>query len=371
MTSPITNQNSLVTRNLDVLLVGNPCSQNCRQCFANERAKPIFALIEKEFVERILARNSQYKRFVYPKDIIPNMDLLETMQRIGQTSVLTTGVMLAGDKQKYQSLVNTGIREIGFTLFADDEEQGFWNKNTPAERDAIKQAIQDAKRNNFKTKIHTIVTPENITSLPSLYQQIRELGGDYIKLLRLLPIGRGARVDTRYRMTQPALEELLTVTDSLKDSTGPYLSFAMSFGPDYRRQSKKPRKLFPGEDWTSTTLPCPVIDGNYIGVSAKSGLAYLCFLLTADPTAVIGNVTEEGEIHLNNRFDLSPEALKDNLRGMCSSESCEYQSSCLGGCRAAAFSFARLQGEAAPEYAGMDLCRTQTRKKMQSVIETK
>jgi radical SAM protein with 4Fe4S-binding SPASM domain len=81
--------------------------------------------------------------------------------------------------------------------------------------------------------------------------------------------------------------------------------------------------------------------------------------LISDPEFVIGKV--EGDdilIDSGSKERMSEKTLRERLRGKCAKDSCEYQSSCLGGCRTVAYSMAKLRGEQDPLYAGMDFCRS-------------
>jgi len=343
--------------NIDLLNIGNPCNQNCRQCFAQERCSSISLEEEIGLAKRIMEKNDA-SFFIYPKEASTNKELIGFVASSGQRYMLTNGSSIP-----IKSIKQAGIKKIKITLFSDQEEQWFWNRNSPEEYEKIKQGIAACVNAGLQTEIYTIVTPKNISKLPSLYSLADKLGAKKINLLRLLPVGNARNISPDYLIKEDDLEELISVTDPLKKDKGPYISFGMSFGPDFYGSSVWNFFRKNGSDWVTSKTLCPVVDNQYAGVSMKTRNVYWCFLLQTLEDAKIGNCSKQGRLDIKAP-DFSRETLTKKLRGNCSSDNCEYQELCLGGCRSYAYVFARLRGETEPEYAGMDICRTQLRRKL-------
>jgi radical SAM protein with 4Fe4S-binding SPASM domain len=172
---------------------------------------------------------------------------------------------------------------------------------------------------------------------------------------RMLPLGK----DNSLLLSEQDMPGIVEQIENARDY-GVRLSMSMKFGPNFYGKSieEAKAKVARGkESWIDTPYLCPAVDGNYLGISPKTGV-YWCFLLISRPDiGKIGSVTD-GKIDIESRIDLTPETLKQRLRGNCSTERCEYQEICLGGCRSTAMLFAELRGEKEPLYSGMDICMT-------------
>lgn len=263
-----------------------------------------------------------------------------------------------------------GFGKIKITLQVNEEEQWLWNSNSPTEYQEIKEGIRLCIDKGFNVETFSLMTPQNYRQLEPFYKELKELGVSKARLLRLMPVGNSSNAPDSYIIGSQELEELIGITDRLKDGRGPYISFGEMFGPDFYgssvwgyldQENGKPGKQ---SDWTRSKTLCPAIDGNYLGVSAKSRNAYWCFFLISDPAAKVGRVEEDGMVKADSMPDLSRATLTEKLRGICSKDSCEFQAQCLGGCRAMAYVMAKRRGEPDPLYAGMDICRTDVKKRM-------
>jgi len=142
----------------------------------------------------------------------------------------------------------------------------------------------------------------------------------------------------------------------------------MSFGPDFYKKdiSQALQKIAKAKNqWTKSNYLCPSIDGNYVGISLRTGLVYSCFFAMDQKEFIRGKINlSDGEITENGNYKLSSLELPDKLRGNCHQDNCEYQKICLGGCRSTACIFAKLRGESSPLFSGMDICITNMKKRM-------
>lgn len=340
--------------------IGRACNQNCKQCFIDE--KPTNKTnIEGEIsrAERIISANKNNNFFIYPKEITTSPELVELISKIGQQYVLSNAKIIKPRFIDY--LKDKGVNRIKITLFGDSEEQSFWNNNTEKEYEEIKKGIKLCAEKNITTEIFTIITPKNIEKLSKLYDLCKELKVSKINLLRVLPFGNAKNIKKELFMKEQDLEQLILVTEELKKNNGPYISFSLKFGPNF--YGKSVWDCLSGKNksrWTATETLCPAIGNRYAGVSMKTGNIYWCYYLISDPNGIIGKVSEDDRLDINSQPDFSKETLREKLRGNCSKENCEYQELCLGGCRSAAYAFAKQRGEEEPEYAGVDLCLTKT-----------
>lgn len=356
--------------NIDFLNVGNPCNQNCRQCFYRNESNLTGISLTKEIklIEKALYENPESSIFVYPKEITTNRDLFSTMKKCGQKKVLSNGKEI--DDEFIRELKKYGLEEIEITLFDNIEQQYDFNKNTSEEYEKIKQSIRKCAKSGLKVTVNNILDKTTMSSISSLCEKCYELGVKKIEFLRLRPIGNAKNVDKSRLLEERDMEIIIPSVEAMKlKYPAMYLSFDISFGPNFygkTLEEAKEKVRRAKKSWVKSPYLCPAINQQYLGISPKSGNVYWCFFLISEPdVARIGyfNV-DDGKITITSPVDLSEEALRNKLRGNCSSEDCEYQKICLGGCRSTAYIFARLDGDSDPLYAGVDICLTKSYEKL-------
>lgn len=348
--------------NIDFLSCGKNCGQNCRQCFYKETQGQGLAAGDEEFITRFVDRFKFDGYFIYPREISTSLSLLPLMKRAGQKSVLTNGVNLGRNPQMLDLFEEYGIRGIKFTLFADASEQNLMNGNSVDEYETIKRAVYDASRRRFETSIFNILYRGNLASIPGICDLSQSLGAKRVDFLRLIPVGNASSMPIDVFPQADDMEEAFYAIEEQKERFGRdelFISMGMDFGPDFSSGAAK--RFLEGEkqNWVKSKYLCPAINSSYMGISTKTGNVYSCFKLISDPEFVIGKV--EGDdilIDSGSKERMSEKTLRERLRGKCAKDSCEYQSSCLGGCRTVAYSMAKLRGEQDPLYAGMDFCRS-------------
>jgi len=350
--------------NIDLLNIGNSCNQNCRQCYAAENGYTSSVLEQEiEKARKIISANKDSRFFIYPKEITTSPQLIDLISQAGQNKVLSNARII--EPRFIDYIIGRGIKRIKITLFGSEEEQFFWNGNSAEQYSKIKGNIRLCAEKGLYCEIFTIITPLNLEQLPLLCISAKELGVKRVNLLRVMPFGNASSIDQKYLIKEPDLEELMILTDSLKTDQSPYISFGPWFGPDF--YGKSVWNYLDGQDdetWVATKTLCPVVDNQYAGISMKTDNVYWCYLLLSMPDAVIGTVDENGQIRIDSAPDFSRETMIKKLRGICSKDNCEYQKLCFGGCRSISYVMAKIRGEAEPEYAGMDMCRTQIRQRL-------
>ncbi len=351
--------------NIDIVSPGNPCNQNCSQCYLVEKnLTEISPTEEIELIEKVLYNNPESSIFIYPKEITTSRYLLPLMKRCDQKKVLSNGREI--DDEIIRELKEAEIEEIEITLFATPEQQYDFNRNTVEEYQKIKQSIKKCTESGLKVTVNNILDKTTIRSIESLCEQCYELGVKRTEFLRLRPIGNAKNIDKSRLLEEKSMDIIIPSVEAMKRKYPDlYLSLGMSFGPNFNGKTldqtkEKVRKA--KLSWVKSPYLCPVINQQYWGISPKSGNVYWCFFLISEPEiARIGYVNiDDGTITIDSPVDLSEKTLKKRLTGNCSSESCKYQDVCLGGCRSTAYIFARLNGDPDPLYAGMDICLTKS-----------
>ena len=158
--------------NIDFLSVGRNCNQTCRQCFYAERwsrRQPM----EQEIgmIKRIMDTNPKSAFFVYPKDVSTSPEVIALAGSIGQERMLTNGKTLTAKPEIIGELKRKGIEMIRITLFGSEEEQQFWNGNTPEEYQAIKEGIELCVEGGLCVEVFSMITPQNIGQLPEAHEE--------------------------------------------------------------------------------------------------------------------------------------------------------------------------------------------------------
>ena len=352
--------------NIDILNIGNPCNQNCQQCYYVERKTIPLDLNQKELVKKIVADYPQSSIFVYPKEIANNQQLFPLIRLVGQKTVLSNGLLL--NDKILKSLKEVGVGEIKITLFATAKEQKFFNGNDAKQYKQIIAAIKKCKKYGFRVTINNVLSKTNINSIGLLCRKCHNLKVDKIEFIRLKPIGNG-RALQKILLSQKDVESIIIQVEKNKKSYPDlYLSFNLSFGPNFYGKSVddaliKIKKS--SASWTKSSSLCPAIGGNYWGVSAKTGKVYWCFFAMNEKISESGYYnTLKNKIIITNPPDLRPETLIKKLTGNCSNKKCIYTKVCLGGCRSTAYLFAKANGKRNPLYAGMDICLTKCYQKL-------
>lgn len=361
---------TVIPKNIDFLNVGNSCNQNCRQCFyLEERIGSLSSEEEQRLIRKIKEKCPNTTFFIYPKELTTSKEFIPLFRECGQGSTLSNGKDL--DNQTIEEIIQAGIREIKITLFADFEQQRFFNRNSRREYMSIKRAIQRCVDQGLMVTVYNILDRETICSVEELCAECSNLGVQKIEFLRLIPVGRALALDSSRLLGEKDLEQAVCSVEAMKKKYPElYLSFNLKFGPNFYGlsldEAKQKIMRSKGQNWNKTNYLCPAINYRYLGLSLKSGSAYWCFFLLSRPEiSKVGFFDfSRDELTIDSYPDLSAETLRVKLRGNCSRESCLYQEVCLGGCRSTAYLFAQFRGEQDPLYAGVDLCLTKVYKNL-------
>ncbi|MBW2967682.1 radical SAM protein [Candidatus Woesearchaeota archaeon] len=356
---------------IDLLNFGRACNQTCRLCYAEEerteiRARKSLCVDEDmDLARRVISANPGSEIFIYPKEVTTTPEILDLSQELGQDHVLTNGKEFHRDGL-IGKILESGIRTVKFSLFSDAAEQRLWKGNSEEEYRQILKNIKLCSEAGLDTQVFTTITSQNIQKLPIVRGIASSLGVSKVNLLRLMPIGAGKGIDDDLLVSADDLKRLMEVTEGLKDSDFPRISYGMHFGPDFHARSAwsylhgdSPGSIFTSGD--ERKYLCPVTNNSYAGASMRSKNVYWCFFLMSDDDAKIGALSDDGQLRIDSAPDFSENTLYDRLDGICSKENCVYSRLCLGGCRSAAYIMAKRNGHPHPEYAGMDICRTAIR----------
>lgn len=359
--------------NIDILSIGRPCNQNCRQCYYIENSCSNLEIDHELLASKIMEKYAESSFFIYPKEIANNQELFELINKAGQQSVLSNGLLL--DNDILDKLKEAEVKQIKITLFANADEQFFFNGNNSNQYEKIILAIKKCKEKGFNVVVNNVLSKKNIFSIGTLCKLCHGLGVDKIEFLRIKPTGNGRDLQGMLLCFDDMSHIIEQVEINKKLYPELYLSFNLSFGPNFygkslpEAEAKIKKSVL---SWTKSNYLCPAIDGNYWGLSATTGNVYWCFFAMNEAFSKMGYYSSvENQVIINKAPDLSPSTLLKKLGGECSRDKCIYTDICLGGCRSTAYMFAKYKGEKDPLYAGMDICLTKCYERFYSVKSKK
>lgn len=346
------------------LLIESPCNESCTTCFFQEAGGPGKIRLTPDVVDDIrttakVLGDPDPKQFtLYPKEITAAMSLLPIFSERSITRTLTNGKRL-GESGVVPALQQAGITDLMVTVPGDVSAYASYTQEKPETYERLLANIQLAIRSGLIVGVFYPVFRANVDDVGVVVKNLNNLGVSEIKFLRVIPVGRAMNLpDDMFLTREDTIRFLMNVNEARNRVRGDMkLSlFGGSFGPNF--YSKSIYRYLAGQTgrWPDSQFLCPMIGRQFVGISYSSDKAYPCFKAMSFPELQIGNF-RDGEISFSSP-PLTPESLQDNLRGQCAKYACQYQPLCLGGCRIAAFSFAKRRGEKDPLFAGQDICVT-------------
>lgn len=354
--------------NVDLLNIGNNCNLNCQQCYYKEEQILETSLEQELFLAgKLIKTFSNSSIFIYPKEITTSMDIVHLLPRVNQKSVLSNGIMLS--EEIIDHIINNGVKEIKVTFFASYQEHSFFNRIDNEQYKKIIKNLELCKHRGLAVTVNTILSKVTNFSINELAQKCYDLGVDRIEFLRLKPVGNATSINRDVMIGEKDMLNIVHTVETCKRKyPGLYFRYNLSCGPDFygktfEQAAKKISKA--SEEWTKSKYLCPSIDGNYLGISLKTGNIYSCFFAMGHKEFMIGKIDlKSGDIIYLRDYILDSKLLSNQLSGNCHIDNCKYQKICLGGCRSTAFLFAKTRGESNPMFAGMDLCVTKCKEKL-------
>ena len=367
------NKNGDRFKFIDFLNIGNGCNLNCKQCFFQESSLTIVREGLVPDIEKAKWLMSKFKGasfFLYPMEITTSMEYLEFMSKTAQQDVvLSNGILLT--KPKVEKLIEANIKQVKITLFANYAEHTFFNNITNTQYRCIIDNIRLCKQSGLTVIVNTILSGRTKNSIKELSSRCDCLGVDKIEFIRLKPVGSAKHINVDNSIwLKPSdmigiiktIEECKVVYPNL------YFSYNLSCGPDFYGKTiveakKKISKA--AHALGDSTYLCPAIDGRFAGISFATGRIYGCFFAMDQKDFLLGNVDFDRKvIKYTQKSVINAVSLRENLRGNCNKNKCQYQHICLGGCRSTAYIFAKQNGDKNPMFAGMDICITNLKEKL-------
>ncbi|MCX6791963.1 MAG: hypothetical protein NT149_02910 [Candidatus Gottesmanbacteria bacterium] len=346
------------------LLIENPCNESCSTCFFQEAGGTGKIRLTPEVIEDIrltadILGGRDSKLFtLYPKEITTATPLLPVFTERSINRTLTNGKCL-GEPGVLQSLKNAGIKELMITVPGGSTAYALYTKENEQTYDRLLRNIGLAVREGFNVGVFYPVFQPNINDVIPTTLTLQELGVQAIKFIRVIPVGAALNLTDDMFINKEQTVEFLSNVNTARKRTKNAVEltlFGGSFGPNF--YGKSIYRYLAGIDdrWPGSQYYCPMVDGQFIGISYGTGKAFPCFKALSFPELTSGEY-KNGKL-VRTLPLITKENLEKNLRGQCAAQECKYQPLCMGGCLITAFAFAKRRGEADPLYAGQDVCVT-------------
>jgi len=343
------------------LLLPTPCNQDCNHCFFKEEGGPAFIRTTPELIAEVrtlidVLRLDQTNLTIYPREITCATDLLPVYAERGVDRALTN-IVLLNNSGVIEQLKKFGIKNLAVSLHGNQESHTTLTGVSAGDYQKTIEGIKKTIDSDFEISIFTTVYRGNVADLKEFFSLLARLGLKEVKLIRLIPAGSAKKLNDAAFLQEEDVRSMLWQIDSARKQF-PDLRIALlgaSFGPNFYSPATYRYLAGQSNTWPNSTYICPWTDQDYIGISLGTKNIYPCFEALSFPETRIGSIVN-GQIEIT-KSDITTETLTKNLRGDCS-DSCQFQPLCLGGCRVAAFSFAKRRNEQDPLFAGQDVCLT-------------
>lgn len=254
------------------------------------------------------------------------IELVEYGTEIGLSVTLTPSGTASLTRERIDALADAGLRRMALSIDGPSPEtHDTFRGEAGSYADTIKAARMAAEA-GIPLQVNSTVCGRTVEQLPGLREVVRDLGAVLWSVFFLVPVGRGAALDSvSPERSESVMEWLQEVADE-----EPY-GVKTTEAPHYRRVGIQQRED-EGGDTTGSR-------GRSMGITAGDGFAFVSHTGELFPSGFLpksaGNVREDSVVELYRNADLF-ERLRDSdaLTGKCGA--CPYREVC-GGSRSRAF----------------------------------
>jgi len=257
------------------------------------------------------------------------VELVEYGADRGLLMTLTPSGTASLTPERVDDLADAGARRLALSI-----DGGSWSthdefRGEPGSFDATIRAAAAAEDAGLPLQINTTVCAETVEELPAIRELVADLGAVLWSVFFLVPVGRGAVLDS---IDPERAEDVLAWLTEVEASSS--FGVKTTEAPHYRRVALQRRQE--GGAAAADAI------GRRTGITAGDGFAFVSHVGEVFPSGFLpesaGNVREQGLVETYRESALFT-ALRDPdaLRGKCGA--CEFRGVC-GGSRSRAYATA-------------------------------
>jgi radical SAM protein with 4Fe4S-binding SPASM domain len=342
---------------LDILL-GNLCQQECPFCYcygtpdgthlSNDEIKSVHSFLES------LGHDVYY---ITGETFINSDD--EKLLSTGQNYLLTNGLRI-----NEESISN--IEEIIFSLHGFREAHEYLTNN-PNSWDLIVNNLRRAREINDNVHVTCVTYSGNYSDISEFCDFLVNENVSKVNFLRIVPMGKARHMSPDSFLTEEQSEIWINSVLEQRERFSKdelIVGFGRGAGTGPNFYGGNIHRVLSGDQVTSSFPAkncgyyCPSSAGEYRVVvhekDSKFGI-YPCFMMI-EPEFRIGEIDL---VKGSYREDPNPFAgIGEKLSGDCSTDNCEYQEKCFGGCRASAIGYHRARTGEVDLFASQHSCIT-------------
>ena len=232
---------------------------------------------------------------------------------------------------RVDALADAGARRLALSVDGGSQAAHDEFRGEPGSFDATIRAAEAARDAGLPLQINTTVCAETVEELPAITGLVEDLGAVLWSVFFLVPIGRGAVLDSISPERAERVMEWLVDVESESE-----FGIKTTEAPHYRRVALQRRRAEAHDDADAAAADAV---GRRVGITAGDGFAFVSHVGEVFPSGFLpeaaGNVRETSIVDCYRNADLF-ESLRgpDALGGKCGA--CEFRGVC-GGSRSRAY----------------------------------
>lgn len=331
-----------------VLVTYRDCSYPCKHCFCEPG--PGKGNFESAKEVALKAYKLGYDVYFYASE--PDERCFDVYKAIGQNLEECSICVRELPALNFLERLKDHIGRIGISLHGATKESHEFVGGANSYEKTI-QAIKKVRKIAPKAKLNIwcAVNRRNMNEIKDLVMLARELGADYLSLMKMGWLGRAKNLpDDAFLTSEDVFQVVKTVEEICEQKlvSKPHITLISTWGLN----EEQAKKFADGQKavYYKTDQYCPA-GRQHFTVDSVSKKVWPCHHLVADERFAIGRWTDEGLVIDKPIY----QNLMQNIGEPC--KSCDLLKVCGGGCRAEAIAeHMRLTGEYDP-YVGLKNCR--------------
>ncbi|WP_248897060.1 TIGR04053 family radical SAM/SPASM domain-containing protein [Haloplanus halobius] len=256
------------------------------------------------------------------------VELVDYGAEQGLLMTLTPSGTASLTPERVDALADAGARRMALSIDGGSRAAHDEFRGEPGSFESTIEAARAANDAGLPLQINTTVCAETVAELPAIRDLVADLGAVLWSVFFLVPIGRGAVLDS----ISPDRAERVMEWLAAVDDEAPF-DIKTTEAPHYRRVALQRRR----DDGVATDAADAL--GRRVGITAGDGFAFVSHVGEVFPSGFLpesaGNVRETSLVDCYRESDLFTSLRNaDALRGKCGA--CEFREVC-GGSRSRAY----------------------------------